>query len=86
MPCSSSSTTSCAARAWRARSSTPSRTRAKTAGLEITDRIELGLGGDPELIEAAREHAAYVAGEVLATAVSYDSADGAATTIDGRLR
>ena len=44
----------------------------KDAGLEITDRIELTLGGDAELLEAAREHEAYVAGEVLATSVAYD--------------
>ncbi len=57
----------------------------KAAGLEITDRIELALGGDPELIEAAREHEPYLAGEVLATAVAYGGAeDGAAVTIDGR--
>ena len=57
----------------------------KEAGLEITDRIELTLGGDAELLEAAREHQAYLAGEVLATSVAYDGADGGATaTIDGR--
>jgi isoleucyl-tRNA synthetase len=57
----------------------------KAAGLEITDRIELSLGGDPELIEAAREHQAYLGGEVLATSISFDGSDAAATTtIDGR--
>jgi len=56
----------------------------KEAGLEITDRIELALGGDPELLEAAREHQPYIAGEVLATAVAYDAADGAEAKIDGR--
>ena len=57
----------------------------KDAGLEITDRIELSLGGDEELVAAAREHQAYIAGEVLATAVSYDgSAAGAVAKIDGR--
>ena len=56
----------------------------KDAGLEITDRIELSLGGDEELLAAAREHEAYVAGEVLATAVSYDgSGNGAGARIDG---
>ncbi|MBN9622900.1 MAG: class I tRNA ligase family protein, partial [Actinobacteria bacterium] len=38
----------------------------KEAGLEITDRIALGLGGDPELVEVAREHQSYIAGETLA--------------------
>jgi isoleucyl-tRNA synthetase len=56
----------------------------KEAGLEITDRIELTLGGDAELIDAARAHQDYVAGEVLATAVVYDGADsGASAQIDG---
>ncbi len=44
----------------------------KAAGLEITDRIELRLGGDEELLAAARDHQAYLAGEVLATALSFD--------------
>ncbi|HEX8690539.1 MAG TPA: isoleucine--tRNA ligase [Solirubrobacterales bacterium] len=56
----------------------------KEAGLEITDRIELGLGGDSELIDAAREHESYVAGEVLATSVAYDAADGIEAKLDGR--
>jgi isoleucyl-tRNA synthetase len=57
----------------------------RDAGLEITDRIELALGGDPELLEAARAHEAYLAGEVLATSVGYEAGEGAAElTIDGR--
>jgi isoleucyl-tRNA synthetase len=56
----------------------------KAAGLEITDRIELALGGDEELLAAAREHEAYLTGEVLATAVAYDAADGEAAKVDGR--
>jgi isoleucyl-tRNA synthetase len=56
----------------------------KDAGLEITDRIELGLGGDEELLTAARAHEQYLAGEVLATAVAYDSGDGTVAKIDGR--
>ncbi len=56
----------------------------KDAGLEITDRIELELGGDDELLAAAREHEPYLAGEVLATSVGYDAADGAEAKIDGR--
>jgi isoleucyl-tRNA synthetase len=57
----------------------------REAGLAVTDRIELALGGDPELLEAARAHEGYVAGETLATSVSYDG-QGAATeaTVDGR--
>ncbi|HEY2334918.1 MAG TPA: isoleucine--tRNA ligase [Solirubrobacterales bacterium] len=55
----------------------------KGAGLEITDRIELSLGGAEELLAAAREHESYIAGEVLATSVAYDGVDGAAAKIDG---
>jgi isoleucyl-tRNA synthetase len=57
----------------------------KAAGLEITDRIVLGLGGDPELLVAARDHQAYLAGEVLATAVSFDDGEGGVDAkIEGR--
>ena len=57
----------------------------REAGLEVTDRIELRLGGDAELLDAARAHEAYVAGETLATSVAYDGADGAGdATIEGR--
>jgi isoleucyl-tRNA synthetase len=56
----------------------------KEAGLEITDRIELTLGGDDELVAAARDHEPYIAGEVLATSVAFDGVDGAAARIDGR--
>ena len=56
----------------------------KDAGLEITDRIELSLGGEEELLAAAREHEAYIAGEVLATTVAYGIwIDGAVAKIDG---
>jgi isoleucyl-tRNA synthetase len=55
----------------------------KDAGLEITDRIELGLGGDEGLLAAAREHEAYLAGEVLATSVSYAADGGRPVAIDG---
>jgi isoleucyl-tRNA synthetase len=55
----------------------------KAAGLDISDRIELTLGGDEELLAAAREHEPYIAGEVLATAVAYE-ADGPAVRVDGR--
>ena len=41
----------------------------KETGLEITDRIELSLGGDEDLLAAAREHEPYIAGEVLATSL-----------------
>jgi isoleucyl-tRNA synthetase len=58
----------------------------KAAGLRVEDRIELALGGDGALLDAAREHEAYLAGETLALAVSYgDGDDGASeATIEGR--
>jgi isoleucyl-tRNA synthetase len=57
----------------------------KAAGLEITDRIDLTLTGDPDLIQAAQAHQDYLANEVLATSVSYDGdGNGAAARIDGR--
>jgi isoleucyl-tRNA synthetase len=56
----------------------------KEAGLEITDRIELNLGGDEELLTAAREHEGYVAGEVLATGIAYEAVDGVTTKLDGK--
>ena len=57
----------------------------KQAGLEVSDRISLALGGDEELLAAAREHEAYIAGETLATSVDY-GANGAGekATIEGR--
>jgi isoleucyl-tRNA synthetase len=57
----------------------------KRAGLQVSDRIELALGGDEALLEAAREHESYIAGETLATGVSY-SPDGAGESarIEGR--
>ena len=50
----------------------------KAAGLDVSDRIELALGGDAELLDAARANEPYISGETLATAVSY--ADGAGET------
>ena len=57
----------------------------KQAGLEVSDRIALALGGDEELLAAAREHESYIAGETLASSVDY-GADGAGerATIEGR--
>jgi len=56
----------------------------KEAGLEISDRISLTLGGDTELLDAAREHEPYVAGETLAVSVSYDgNGRSDAATIEG---
>jgi isoleucyl-tRNA synthetase len=56
----------------------------KDAGLDISDRIELALGGDEELLAAAREHEPYIAGEVLATSVTYDADGVIPVRVDGR--
>ena len=56
----------------------------KDAGLEITDRIDLALGGDEELVAAARAHEDYVAGETLATSVAYDGTGGEPVEVGGR--
>ncbi|HEX3668895.1 MAG TPA: isoleucine--tRNA ligase, partial [Acidimicrobiia bacterium] len=56
----------------------------RNAGLDVTDRIALGLGGDEELVEAARAHEAYVTGETLATSISYEAPGGGVAEVDGR--
>jgi isoleucyl-tRNA synthetase len=58
----------------------------QAAGLEVSDRIALALAGDGGLLDAARAHEAYLAGETLATSVSYDLDGGAAqsASIEGR--
>jgi isoleucyl-tRNA synthetase len=56
----------------------------KEAGLDISDRIELSLGGNEELLAAARAHEPYLSGEVLATSISYEASDGPVVRVDGR--
>ena len=57
----------------------------RDAGLDITDRIVLTLGGDEELLAAARAHERYLAGEVLAVGVHFDgNGRGEPATIEGR--
>jgi isoleucyl-tRNA synthetase len=58
----------------------------RDAGLEVSDRIVLTLGGDEALLDAARAHEPYVAGETLATQVQYGSGPdgGRPVRIDGR--
>jgi isoleucyl-tRNA synthetase len=57
----------------------------KNAGLDVSDRIDLALGGDDALLEAAREHERYIAREVLATSVVFGGAaeGGEQVTLDG---
>ena len=57
----------------------------KQAGLDITDRISLRLGGDQVLLDAARAHEEYVTGEVLATQVAYEeNGTSGEVTIEGK--
>jgi isoleucyl-tRNA synthetase len=57
----------------------------RDAGLNVEDRIALILGGDQELLAAARAHEDYVAGETLATSLAYEGSDGAQQAeIEGR--
>jgi len=62
----------------------------KHAGLQVEDRIELCLSGDPVLIEAAAAHREYLAGETLTVDLRLGEEDGASAmdhreqaTIDG---
>jgi isoleucyl-tRNA synthetase len=63
----------------------------KSAGLQVEDRIELALAGEPALLAAAEEHREYLAGETLALSlqIAADGTPAAAqdhseeTTIDG---
>ncbi|MGO9884926.1 MAG: isoleucine--tRNA ligase [Solirubrobacteraceae bacterium] len=55
------------------------------AGLEVSDRIALTLAGDERLLNAARAHQGYIAGEVLATSVDYaDKLDGSRAARSGQ--
>ena len=56
----------------------------KEAGLDVEDRIDLRLGGDAEVLAAARAYEGYIKGETLAQQLAFDGdGTGAAATIDG---
>ena len=55
----------------------------KDAGLEVEDRIDLRLGGDEELLAAARAYEEYIQGETLARQLTFDGDGGTAVSIDG---
>src|SRR6202022_4904020 len=46
----------------------------RSAGLAVEDRIELALAGDEDLLAAAQEHRAYLAGETLAVQLALGEA------------
>lgn len=52
-------------------------------GFEVSDRITIALSGSVEIVEAARGHSDYIAGETLATSITIiDEAPAGSTTID----
>jgi isoleucyl-tRNA synthetase len=48
----------------------------KTAGLQVEDRIELALDGDPALLDAAQAHRDYLMGETLAVTLKLGASAG----------
>jgi isoleucyl-tRNA synthetase len=56
----------------------------KDAGLEITDRIELGIAGAEEVVAPARAWQEFIAGEVLATRVVVDGEEALAAMDETR--
>jgi isoleucyl-tRNA synthetase len=56
----------------------------KNAGLRVEDRIELVLGGDEELLAAARAFETTIATETLAVKLAFDGTGGSEAAIDGR--
>jgi isoleucyl-tRNA synthetase len=52
----------------------------RDADLDISDRITLALDGDARLLDAARAHQEYVAGETLALSVTYGDGDNFSDT------
>lgn len=58
----------------------------KDAGLAVEDRIELAIGGDDDLLAAAREHESHLSNETLATSTEIGATapgDGTVATVDG---
>ena len=58
----------------------------KDAGLAVSDRIRLVIGGDAELVEAATTHREWIASEVLATDVVLGGAPEGEGTMLARQR
>ena len=54
----------------------------RDAGLAVSDRIRLVIGGDGELVEAATAHRDWIASEVLATSIVFgDAPEGEGTML-----
>ncbi|HEV3035946.1 MAG TPA: class I tRNA ligase family protein [Solirubrobacteraceae bacterium] len=54
----------------------------KSAGLQVEDRIELGLDGDPALLDAAHTHLDYLTGETLALELDLGAVGNATAGMD----
>ncbi|MBQ5999902.1 MAG: hypothetical protein IJL70_10600, partial [Treponema sp.] len=54
----------------------------KESGLNVTDRINLTVGGDDELKAAFTMFESFVSGEVLAASVKFDSSMQNATVVE----
>ncbi len=54
----------------------------KSADLQVEDRVELALAGDPALIDAAHAHRDYLAGETLAVKLELGAPPGRAAELD----
>ena len=54
----------------------------KSAGLEVSDRIVLGIESDGAVAEALAAHRDWIAAEVLATSIEAGPADGATVSED----
>jgi isoleucyl-tRNA synthetase len=54
----------------------------RDAGLDVSDRIVLGVDGDAAVLDAVRAHEAFVAGEVLADTVAYGPVGRAGHVVD----
>jgi isoleucyl-tRNA synthetase len=53
----------------------------RDAGYQVTDRIEVWIGGDQPVEEATRQHADYIAGETLARALTVGAEAPAADAV-----
>lgn len=56
----------------------------RAAGVAVTDRIELHLGGSDDLLAAARDHEPYLAAQTLAVTVLYDGLAGHQVDVEGQ--
>ena len=56
----------------------------KDQGFDVSDRIDLHVSGDEELLDAIRAHASYLQKEVLAVNLGFDGETPITGVVDGR--